>query len=192
MIKKVFHRIVVICCLLSCFVWLWYGILLMRKCFAMLLMKAWADILFNNNSRDSDVNSTTQNATEFVRECLQPTGVASGRYISYNSSSQQELVPNIVTLAGVMDAVLIDVNTPLSQWPTDNVESTAEEIDFHSILQGLGIPAMTAPVFDAVTEFAGYTPFEATSFIYEHYVNETKGVSKVRISKLSSMIIKQF
>lgn len=90
----------------------------------------------------------------FVATCLQ--GPAKGRYIRYNASThaQQKLLPNIVTLAGVLDAVPLDV---------------AEPIPSHA----------TTVVFDALKTFDQMTPLDATRYVFEHHVQQTTGMSKM-------------
>ena len=105
------------------------------------------------------------NASTLLSRCLAATGPANGRYISYNSSAQQALVPNIITLAAVLDAVPIDVvNERYSHYTAD-----------------------TAPVFDAVKEFHDFKPIDSTRFVFNNYINSTTGLCKVR-SSLSACV----
>ena len=97
----------------------------------------------------SDPPLTSHSA--FLAACLQ--GPAKGRYIRYGTA-QQKLIPNIVTLAGVLDAVPLEAADPL--------------------------PAhATVLVFDAVTTFGGFTPLQATRYVFEHHVQQTTGMSKM-------------
>ncbi len=91
---------------------------------------------------------------DFLATCLQ--GPAQGRYIRYSASThaQQKLVPNIVTLAGVLDAVPLDVADPLP-------------------------PHATTVAFDALSIFDQMTPLEATRYVFEHHVHQTTGMSKM-------------
>ena len=88
----------------------------------------------------------------FLAACLQ--GPARGRYIRYDATSQQKLLPNIVTLAGVLDAVPLEFSSASAPPP-------------HA----------TVLTFDALAAFDGFAPVEATRYVYEHHVNMTTGLS---------------
>ena len=79
-----------------------------------------------------------------------------GRYIRYSAGThaQQKLVPNIVTMAGVLDAVPLDTADPLP-------------------------PHATTVAFDALKTFDKLTPLQATRYVFEHHVNGTTGMSKM-------------
>ena len=55
-----------------------------------------------------DIGNYTVDARQFIRSCVQ--GWARGRWIRYDISveAQRLIVPNIITLAGVLDAVPLD------------------------------------------------------------------------------------
>ena len=95
------------------------------------------------------VPATTPTAT-FLRGCLRPSAtppaVARGAII-YNYTAQQALVPLIITLGGVLDAVPLAASDPAA----------------------VGVPV----VLDATREFAGRSPLNATGYVYDHYANNT-------------------
>jgi hypothetical protein len=103
--------------------------------------------------------SPLMNASDFLAQCTAAGGPAPGHFITYNASdvAQQKLVPNIVTMAAVLDAVPVDVAS-----------------------QAAVLPAGVTPVFDAVAQFGGFSPMQATQYVYDHHINETAGLSKVR------------
>lgn len=88
---------------------------------------------------------------DFISGCLRRQ---KGAYILYNSTAQQALLPSIVTLAGVLDAVPIEAATEY--------------------------PDATVCAFNALEAFpSGTTPLEATRSVYEAHVNATTGMSKL-------------
>ena len=91
---------------------------------------------------------------EFLGRCLD-SSVISG-YIRYDFMSQLEVVPNIITLGGVLDAI------PL-------------EDDCISKHISKSIPL----VFDALIEWDGYTEYKATKEVYENYAYLTTSISKM-------------
>ena len=66
-------------------------------------------------------------------------------------------MPNIITLAAVLDAVPLDENDDLS----------------------LRLMGMAPLVFDAVKEFAEFTPEKATEYMFNNYANHTTTLSKM-------------
>jgi hypothetical protein len=68
-------------------------------------------------------------------------------YIKYNYKDQQILVPNLITMAAVLDAVLLE--------------------------EGQAAAAGVPMVFDAVAEWAGFDALDASKYVYEHHVKET-------------------
>ncbi len=73
------------------------------------------------------------------------------RYVRYSYKKQQPLLPNILTVSAVLEAIPI-----------------AEEMDIQ----------WGDLVFDATAVFADIdTPYLATRYVYEHYVNETTGLA---------------
>merc|ERR1711936_369485 len=74
----------------------------------------------------------------------------------YSKSTHHEMIPQIITVAGALSAVPLDIDTSMDQivsWEDHDV------------------------VFNAETEFLGFTELEATMFIFDHYANVTTGVA---------------
>ena len=90
----------------------------------------------------------------FMHACLAGGGVAGSRIIRYNFSAQQEVVPNLLTIAAVLDAVPLEAGSP---WE----------------------PPGAALVFDAVAAWVGFHEVNATAFVFDHYGNATSGVAKM-------------
>lgn len=103
----------------------------------------------------STLPATTPTA-DFLSACLNGgdaavTGtsapVAKG-VVRYNLTSQQAIVPNVVTLAGVLDAVPLEDSDPAG--------------------------AKATVVFDAMATFGdGADPNNVTAYVYDHYANAT-------------------
>ena len=100
-------------------------------------------------------NPTITSFSSFLDQCLQ-SNTTQHRFISYDSKTQQALLPVIVTLAGVLSAVPFDVNDAMP------LPSTA-----------------TTLVFDATKTFHNFAPIDATQYIYEHHLNATMGMAKI-------------
>lgn len=65
----------------------------------------WLRLLQNITVIPPTIDSAT-----FLATCLESdNGPAGGRYIPFNATLQQALLPNIVTLGGVLDAIPVDV-----------------------------------------------------------------------------------
>jgi len=96
---------------------------------------------------------------DFLVQCYQTVG----RYIHYNYETQHAIIPNIITLASVLDAI------PLIQ--NDGPATTAATPAAYSHQMKL--------VFDAETKFAGFTPYDATSYMFQHYASKTTGMAKM-------------
>jgi hypothetical protein len=84
---------------------------------------------------------------EFLSDCVHAN---LGRVVLFNATTQQRLVPNILTIAAVLDAV------PLERLPTG-----------------------ATLVFDALAVMAGFSALDATRYVYEHHVNATSTMAKV-------------
>jgi hypothetical protein len=54
--------------------------------------------------------------SDLITKCLATPGVAQG-YLRYNYSAQTIVIPNIVTLAGVLDAVPLEVGSRFATAP---------------------------------------------------------------------------
>jgi GxGYxYP putative glycoside hydrolase C-terminal domain len=93
---------------------------------------------------------------DFLVKCL--TTVANKQYIHYNYATQQPSVPNILTLAGVLDAI------PLT--PSNLTSALIAETK--SIM-----------VYDAEKELAGKSPHDVTEYMFNNYANQTTTMSKM-------------
>ena len=72
-------------------------------------------------------------------------------YIRFNATAQQQVVPNIVTLAAVLDAIPLQDGDPLA--------------------------AQLQKVFDAVEDFRGFSAMRATEYMHTRHVNQTAGMT---------------
>jgi hypothetical protein len=94
----------------------------------------------------------------FLADCLT---MYAGKYIRYNATAQQAMLPSIATLAGVLGAVPLDVGGTHTPLPRE----------------------ATACVFDATitfgTDASNTSALEATRYVFEHHVNETSGLAKL-------------
>jgi len=75
--------------------------------------------------------------------------------IIYSKDAHHELIPEIITIAGVLDAVPLDTDSGLDKLP-----SWSE----HPV------------VFDVFSQFLNFTELEATEYIFDHFANQTTGV----------------
>lgn len=87
-----------------------------------------------------------------LARCTAPAGAASG-YIRYSFSAQQVVVPNLVTLAGVLGAVPLEDGSPFIG----------------------GLPLL----FDALAAWPNYTALQATTYMFETHANSTTGMAKM-------------
>jgi hypothetical protein len=97
------------------------------------------DIFGVSNPRTTPIN-------EFMMSCLSSTALVNG-HILYEYNTQQAIVPNLITLAAVLNATLLE---------KDQAEEYASNL-----------------VYDATVEWYNYTPYDATKFMYDKYVNQT-------------------
>ncbi len=81
---------------------------------------------------------------DFITSCLGKTAA----YIVYDYSTQQALIPSLITLSSVLNAPLIE--------KTDTVPPT------NAVL-----------VYNATEQWADYSPLQAAQYIYANYVNST-------------------
>lgn len=86
-------------------------------------------------------------AQDFIGSCLARKSSVGG-YILYDYATQQQLLPNLITLAAVLDAVPLEAGDP-------------------------ALSADAALLFDATAEWAGLTPLQATEDVYAKYVSNT-------------------
>ena len=85
--------------------------------------------------------------SEFMTYCVaeQP------RYVTYDYHAQQEIIPNLITIAAVENALLLEDG----QFDVTNADM----------------------VMNASLELQGMDPLEASEFVYDHYINETSTLS---------------
>ena len=80
----------------------------------------------------------TETEDDFVHKCLNQFP----RYVNFNASLQQALIPLMVTIAGVLDAIPLEVG---------------------DAKEGATL------AFDAVATFAGMSELEATAYVYDRW-----------------------
>ena len=89
--------------------------------------------------------------TAFMRACF--ASVASNATIEYDYKQQQELVPNILTVAAALAAVPLAPSSPF-------------------------MPASPRPLFNATSQWPpGTTPLQATRYVYHRWANVTRTVA---------------
>jgi len=89
---------------------------------------------------------TTTSIPAFLARCLsQESGIP--RTIRYNYTQQQAIVPNLITLAAVLQAIPLEADNPAGQ----------------------EVPV----VFDAVKEFGDLPAANVTAFVYDRYAHAT-------------------
>ena len=95
----------------------------------------------------NDINGVTDpvktDVTTFIDSCLSIVG----SYILYDYATQQSLIPSLITLAAVLDATLVE--------------------------SSYAVPTDTVLVYNAAEEWTGYTPLQATQYVYDRYINST-------------------
>jgi hypothetical protein len=91
---------------------------------------------------------------DFINSCLGNQKLVQG-FILYDYATQQALLPNLVTLAAVLDAV-----------PLEAADA--------ALILGAGAGAEPpVMVFDATAAWAGFTPLQATEYMFVGHVSET-------------------
>ncbi|MDA8639338.1 hypothetical protein N9L31_00045 [bacterium] len=106
---------------------------------------------------------------EFVAKCMQPAaagGAGAKGFILYNASrdaprGQKLLMPNLVTLAAVLDAVPLQDN--------DVLKPAGATLVLDS----------TLPSIFGTNGTAGYGALKASRYVYEHHINMTGGLAKM-------------
>jgi hypothetical protein len=98
-------------------------------------------------------NPTVIPLSSLLDKCFE-SNMTKHRYIKWNSKTQQALLPSIITLAGVLSAVPIDTNGPLPKKA--------------SVL-----------AFDAIEKFKDFAPIDATQYLHQNHLNQTKGLVKL-------------
>jgi len=90
---------------------------------------------------------------DFFSACF--SGAAAARTIRYSFAAQQALVPNLLTLAALLDAVPLEDGSPFA-------------------------PAAPALAYDALAGWAGFSPLNATAFMFAHpRFNATTSMAKM-------------
>jgi len=104
-------------------------------------------------SLEPNATKKALSVADYLTKCL-TSGIAKGyiRYANWNQTSARQTLPQVVTLAGVLDGVVLD----------DSVHS----------------PQGAALLRDIQTEWHGWSELKATQYMYENYVNQTSGMSK--------------
>jgi len=124
------------------------------------LDKIWLHDAKNN---DDDRIIIYKNITidDFLDKCLSNDNDIIKGYIRYDFINQLEVVPNIITLAGVLDAI------PLQD----------DYINTHTHLKdkSSSLPLL----FDAVIEWKDYNEYDATKDVYEKHSTKTTSMSKM-------------
>jgi hypothetical protein len=116
-----------------------------------------AYLLWNQNDVDwladtaGIVNPETTSISDFLKTCLSSSSISG--YIRYNRTSQAEVVPNIITLAAMLNAI------PLQ-------DDDAALLD--------NSPAL---VFDALTAWDGFSSLNATKFVFDNYGEQTSTIA---------------
>lgn len=91
---------------------------------------------------------------DFLTTCLSGASPLAKGYIKYNASDYL-IIPNLCTLAAVLDAVPLEASSPY-------------------------IGTTKAPqVFDALTTWAEFKAFQATEWMADRYLNKTRGMAKM-------------
>jgi hypothetical protein len=85
----------------------------------------------------------TTDANSFIASCVSE----SAGYITYDYTTQQALLPSLITLASVMSAPLVESN--------------------------YAVPSSAVLIFNAAEQWAGYTPLEAAQYVYNNFINST-------------------
>jgi len=109
------------------------------------------DLKWWNVTRRPSTPATS--VSSFLKGCMQSSSVE-GRWISYNSSSQKLVIPVIITLSGVLDAVPLEPKTATTYGGSE-------------------------VVFDAITRWSPPDALAATQYVYRNYGNMTTGMSKM-------------
>ena len=99
-----------------------------------------------------NVAITLINLEDFLKMCYS-SGIVSGR-IRYSFEQQKLILPNIITLSGILNAAMMEDDDPLLSF----------------------LPNVA---FDAFEKFKNFSPLSATEFMYNNYLNETSGISKM-------------
>ena len=111
------------------------------------------------------VNTTQIGVDDFIEVCLQNRAAIKG-YIRYSLDQQQAILPNLMTLAGVLDAVPIDLGSLKGNLVAPALSNT-------DLLDRVPL------VLDALQEFDGQTPLQVATLVFDTYGSQTTGVAKI-------------
>lgn len=95
-------------------------------------------------------NPETTSSDDFLTKCLGNTPLVKG-YILYDYSVQQAIVPNLITLASMLNAIPLEYGHP----------STVGSV----------------MVYDAVSQWKDFAAVDATQYMYDNYVNMTTAMA---------------
>ena len=110
--------------------------------------KLWLDTILDI---EADWELVPFTVMEYLEQVCDKQGF---QKIIYSKEAHHELIPEIITVAGVLSAVPLDTDSGLDQMSTWSD---------HEV------------VFDAFTEFSNFTELDATRYIFEHYSTMTTG-----------------
>eukprot|EP01079_Euglenida_sp_SAG-EU17-18_P003192 gene3192-3716_t len=109
---------------------------------------------------DGIVDPPTVVAADFIHKCIHGPGAVAVGYIRYNFTLQQPefprtqlAVPNLITLAAVLDAPLLEDGHPAA--------------------------ANASMIFNAVSEWGNISAHDATLWVYSRYANSTTALAKM-------------
>jgi len=91
--------------------------------------------------------------SSFFPLCLHGKSSPAKGFIRYNASEQRAVLPNIITLAAVLDAVPLEDGDP-----------------------AIGNAAL---IFDALSSWKNYSDLNATEYMWKYFVNSTSGMAKM-------------
>ncbi|GMH69894.1 hypothetical protein TL16_g05271 [Triparma laevis f. inornata] len=109
----------------------------------------WLDAVTEGTNTEIILNSVD----DLLEDCYNSHDLVKG-YIKYNYDDQKLVVPNLVTLSGVLDAVLLD---------SSFLDSFDDDLPM---------------IFDAMQEWADFDATDATEYMYDNYITHTNGLVK--------------
>lgn len=109
----------------------------------------WLDAVTEGTDTEIILNSVD----DLLEDCYSSHDLVKG-CIKYNYDDQKLVVPNLVTLSGVLDAVLLD---------SSFLDSFDDDLPM---------------IFDAMQEWADFDATDATEYMYDNYITYTNGLVK--------------
>lgn len=100
---------------------------------------------------DVPPNPPLTTAADFIKSCL---AVAAAGRVRYNFTAQQALIPNLLTMAAVLNGVPLEDGSPYLE------------------------PSLPV-IFDAIVSWESFSPLNASEFVYDRYVNSTTTLAKM-------------